>query len=168
MHRPRHGSRSPRSPLASRPAGLDTINELGPIHAPLTFHTPSHTDDETAVEPSDTVLPSRRHSTYTYAPTTTAAPSSKLTGQDIRHTSSPNKSVPSDMQLRPDSQAQAKAKAQAQMSLERMMLVNPAIAAHLKRGGVVSVRSVDGSKSWKIRMTEEQIAAMRERERARA
>lgn len=72
------------------------------------------------------------------------------------------------MQLRPDSQAQAKAKAQAQMSLERMMLVNPAIAAHLKRGGVVSVRSVDGSKSWKIRMTEEQIAAMRERERARA
>jgi hypothetical protein len=46
------------------------------------------------------------------------------------------------------------------MSLERMMLVNPSIAAHLKRGGVVSVRSVDGKKSWKIRIPEEQLSAM--------
>lgn len=59
----------------------------------------------------------------------------------------------------------SKGKAQGhQMSLERMMLVNPAIAAHLKRGGVVSVKSVDGSKSWKIRIPEEQLAALRLRD----
>lgn len=33
---------------------------------------------------------------------------------------------------------------------KRMMLVNPVIAAHLKRGGAVNVRSVDGVKSWKV------------------
>ena len=32
----------------------------------------------------------------------------------------------------------------------RMILVNPAIAAHLRRGGVVNVRSRDGEKRWRI------------------
>jgi hypothetical protein len=33
---------------------------------------------------------------------------------------------------------------------QRLVLVNPAIAAHLKRGGAVSVKSVDGARSWKV------------------
>jgi hypothetical protein len=33
---------------------------------------------------------------------------------------------------------------------QRLVLVNPAIAAHLKRGGAVSVKSVDGARSWKL------------------
>ncbi len=32
----------------------------------------------------------------------------------------------------------------------RMILVNPMIAAHLQRGGSVNVRSVGGTKSWKV------------------
>ncbi|ORY25718.1 hypothetical protein BCR39DRAFT_589997 [Naematelia encephala] len=33
---------------------------------------------------------------------------------------------------------------------ERHMMVNPQIAAHLKRGGTVRVRSVDGDRCWRI------------------
>ena len=32
----------------------------------------------------------------------------------------------------------------------RLLLVNPKIAAHLKRGGLVNVRSIDGERSWRV------------------
>lgn len=34
--------------------------------------------------------------------------------------------------------------------LRRLMLVNPCVAAHLQKGGSVSVKSADGSKSWRM------------------
>lgn len=40
-------------------------------------------------------------------------------------------------------------------TFDRMMLVNPAIAAHLKRGGAVNMRTPDGVKKWRIRLGRE-------------
>lgn len=33
-----------------------------------------------------------------------------------------------------------------------MMLVNPAIAAHLRRGGAVNMRTPDGLRMWRIKL----------------
>jgi hypothetical protein len=40
-------------------------------------------------------------------------------------------------------------------TFDRMMLVYPAIAGHLKRGGAVNMRTPDGSRRWRIRLQRE-------------
>ncbi|KAI9638527.1 uncharacterized protein MKK02DRAFT_31951 [Dioszegia hungarica] len=40
-------------------------------------------------------------------------------------------------------------------TFDRMMLVNPAIAAHLRRGGAVNMRTPDGAKRWRVRLQRE-------------
>jgi hypothetical protein len=37
-------------------------------------------------------------------------------------------------------------------SFDRMMLVNPAIAAHLKRGGAVNMRTPGGLRRWRVKL----------------
>ena len=133
-------ARSPRSALSTRPAWLDTISEIEPVPA---------------AAPG-----ARRHSAYS-----TSINLPVHAPLHIRRTPSPSNdaTIPDTRSASPPSISKSKAP-NHHMSLERMMLVNPAIAAHLKRGGVVSVKSVDGSKSWKIRIPEEQLAALRLRD----
>ncbi|WVF72472.1 hypothetical protein IAT40_007287 [Kwoniella sp. CBS 6097] len=155
-----HGYQAQRDPEAARMGEARTVRRMG--HARTQSATPafpiSSSRSTGPVNPVRTPSPLRNTVRFAPSPASSPSPISSRTPsppltQAHQHRQEARSTSPNMAQPHASAQAQGQAQGQAQARAQdsrRLIFVNPAMAAHLKHGGMVSIKAVDGSKVFRV------------------